>query len=345
MNILLIGGSGLISTAISRQLLEQGHQVTLFNRGTTPVRLPEGYREIHGDRKDYADFEATFGSSNYDVVVDMVAFHPDHVASAIRAFSGRVQQYIFCSTVCVYSGPVTQMPTPETEPYHSIGNYGREKAQCELLLQQERERSGFPYTIMRPSHSYGEGGGIIRPFGPANSFIPRLRAERPIVVQGDGNSAWAACHVDDVAKGFIGTMLNPRCLGEAYNITGDEWMSWNMYHEQVAEVVGGVFKPVYIPTGDLRRIAPAMVQRHTRNFRVALDFRQQQNQTRHQLHRPDHLLQRGSGAHSGLHGARRPEAVIRGNGGRRPVDRIVASRILERCCHQLNPPPPEPASL
>ena len=91
MHVLFIGGSGLISTAISRQLIEAGHQVTLYNRGKSEVRLPEGsYELIHGDRKDYAAFEATFADKQYDVVVDMVAFHPDDTASAIRAFSREV---------------------------------------------------------------------------------------------------------------------------------------------------------------------------------------------------------------------------------------------------------------
>jgi len=62
--------------------------------------------------------------------------------------------------------------------------------------------------------------------------------------------------VDDVARGFIGVMANPKCIGEAYNIAGDEYMTWNQYHEQVAEVVGGTFTPVHIPTDTLREAAP-----------------------------------------------------------------------------------------
>ncbi len=258
MHVLFIGGTGLISTAIARQLLEAGHKVTLFNRGQSESRLPEGAEEIHGDRKDYAAFEQTFADKSYDVVVDMVAFHPDDSASAIRAFAGRCGQFIHCSTVCVYSGPVAQIPTAETEPYHSLGSYGKDKIVCELLLLQAFEDQRFPVTIMRPSHSYGEGGDIIRSVGPGNTFIDRLRKAKPLLVQGNGNSLWAACHVDDVARGFIATMGNGRCLGEAYNIAGDEWFTWNQYHDQVAEVCGGTFSPVHIPTDTLRRLAPGL---------------------------------------------------------------------------------------
>jgi len=258
MKVLFIGGTGLISTAIARQLLQAGHQVTLFNRGKSENRLPEGAQEIQGDRKDYAAFERAFDGQSYDVAVDMVAFSPDDSASAVRAFSGKVGQFIHCSTVCVYSGPVTQIPTTETEPFHSIGGYGKAKIECEDLLMAAHADGKLPVTIMRPSHSYGEGGNLTRSFGPAGSFVTRMRAGKPLVVQGDGNSPWAACHVDDVARGFIGVMQNPKCSGEAYNITGDEWMSWNTYYEQVAEVIGAKYEPVYIPTDTLRQVAPGM---------------------------------------------------------------------------------------
>jgi nucleoside-diphosphate-sugar epimerase len=256
MHVLFIGGTGLISTAIARQLLENGHRVTLFNRGNTGSRLPEGAEILRGDRKDYAAFETMFSDKTFDVVVDMVAFHPDDSASAVRAFAGRTGQFIHCSTVCVYSGPVTQIPTTETEPFHSIGQYGKNKILCEQLLLEASKQQRLPVTIVRPSHSYGEGGGVIRSFGPATRYIDRLRKGKPIIVHGDGTSLWASCHVDDVARGFIGTMGNANCLGETYHITGDEWMTWDRYFEQVAEVVGGTFEPVHIPMDVLWHTAP-----------------------------------------------------------------------------------------
>jgi nucleoside-diphosphate-sugar epimerase len=264
MKILCIGGTGLISTAISRQLLEQGHEVTLYNRGKSENRLPEGaaYTVIQGDRKDFATFESTFSdpsSTKYDIVVDMVSFHPDDTASAIRAFSGRCGQFLHCSTVCVVSGPPQTIPVNETEPYHSIGGYGKNKAAIEEMLLEAFAKDKFPATILRPSQTYGEGGSIIRPYGDWGSFgtfVDRLRKHKPVIVPGDGTNVWAACHVDDVAAGFIGTMGKEQCKGQVYNITGEENMTWNTYHEQVAEVVGGVFEPVYIPTTVLKEILP-----------------------------------------------------------------------------------------
>jgi nucleoside-diphosphate-sugar epimerase len=260
MDVLFLGGTGLISTAIGRKLLARGERVTLFNRGKSENRLPDSpnLTVITGDRKDRSAFESAFADRHYDVVVDMIAFSTDDTESAIRAFSGRCGQFIHCSTVCVYSGPPFSIPTPETEPYHSVGGYGKAKAAIEERLLAEHAQNAFPATILRPSHSYGEGGGILRPWGPWDTFVSRLRQGKPVIVPGDGTNLWASCHVDDVAEGFIAVMGKPETFGQTYNITGEENMTWNTYHEQVAEVVGGTFEPVYIPTHVLVDRAPAL---------------------------------------------------------------------------------------
>jgi len=150
MDVLFIGGSGLISTSIARQLIEAGgHTITLYNRGKSEVRLPQGsYEVIHGDRKDYAAFEATFADKHYDVVVDMVAFHPDDTASAIRAFAGRCGQFIHCSTVCVYSGPPI---TIHTSPKRHQGGQGR--VASSLLLLSVMGAPGFAGGLRPPSQT------------------------------------------------------------------------------------------------------------------------------------------------------------------------------------------------
>lgn len=262
MDVCIVGGTGLISTAIATQLLARGDRVTCFNRGRTPSRLPASPRLeiVVGDRSDRAAFESAFADRVFDVVVDMVAFQPDDAASAVRAFSGRCGQFIHCSTVCVTSGPPHKIPTPESEPHHSIGGYGVNKGAIEDLLLAEHARSGFPVTILRPSHSYGEGGNLIRPFGAWDSFgtFPdRLRKGKKVIVPGDGVGLWASCHVEDVAAGFLATMGKAAAVGEVFHITGEENVTWNDYHAQVAEAIGGVFRPVHVPMAVLERIAGA----------------------------------------------------------------------------------------
>ena len=90
MKILIVGGTGLISTAISRQLLARRDDLTLYNRGKTPSRVPGSARHILGDRQDFAAFERQMaGAGTFDCVIDMVCFTPEEAASAVRAFKGR----------------------------------------------------------------------------------------------------------------------------------------------------------------------------------------------------------------------------------------------------------------
>ncbi len=258
MKILIIGGTGLISTAITSQLLERGDDVTLYNRGKSEARIPDGAKFLHGDRKEYAAFEAQMAQAGeFDAVIDMVGFAPEDAESLVRAFRGRVGQLLFCSTVCVYGGPATRYPIQEDEPRRPMGGYGANKVRCEDTLLAAGESGAFAVTILRPSQTYGEGGTIVHSLGGNTAYLDRIRKGLPIIVHGDGSCLWAACHIDDVARGFVGALGNPTAHGRRYNLTGEEWMTWNRYHEGVAEALNAP-KPalVHIPTDLLGKLAP-----------------------------------------------------------------------------------------
>lgn len=258
MKVLIIGGTGLISTAITSQLIERGDDVTLYNRGKSESRVPNGATFLHGDRKEYAAFEAQMvQAGRFDVVIDMVGFVPEDAESVVRAFRGRTDHFIFCSTVCAYGGPASHYPIREDEPLAPITAYGVNKGKCEAILMEAGVRGDFPVTVMRPSQTYGEGGTIVHSMGWRTSYLDRIRKAKPIIVHGDGSCLWAACHIDDVARGFVGAANNPLAFGKTYNVTGEEWMTWNMYHAGVATAMGAP-QPnlVHIPTDLLQKVAP-----------------------------------------------------------------------------------------
>ncbi|MCS6775593.1 MAG: NAD-dependent epimerase/dehydratase family protein [Chloroherpetonaceae bacterium] len=258
MRVLIIGGTGLISSAITPRLLERGDAVTLYNRGQSEVRFPGTPVFLHGDRRDYATFEAQMAEAGtFDCVIDMVGYVPEDAESVVRAFRGRIGQFLFCSTACVYGGPAQRYPIREDEPRRPTGTYGANKARIEDILMQAHERGDFAVTILRPSQTYGEGGTIVHSLGWSTTYIDRIRKGKPVIVHGDGQSLWAACHIDDVAQGFIGAMGNPKAYGRCYNLTGEEWMTWNQYHEGVAAALNAPPPGlVHIPTDLLGRLAP-----------------------------------------------------------------------------------------
>jgi len=96
MRVLIIGGTGLISTAITRTLIARGDAVVLYNREQTDAEIPEGYDAITGNRKDCAAFEAQIAEAgSFDAVIDMIGFVPADVESAVRTFRGNIGQFIF----------------------------------------------------------------------------------------------------------------------------------------------------------------------------------------------------------------------------------------------------------
>ncbi|MCW4027045.1 MAG: NAD-dependent epimerase/dehydratase family protein [Candidatus Bathyarchaeota archaeon] len=240
MRVLIIGGTGLISTAISRFLIGRGDDVTLYNRGITEARIPNKPKRILGDRTRYATFETQMTKEEpFDCVIDMVCFLPEEAKSAIRAFQGRVRQYIFCSTMDVYTKPAKRYPIKEDEERQPSSSfpYAVNKAACENILLEAQGRDDFPLTIIRPAYTYGEGRGLIHTLGWGTYYLDRVRKGKPIIVHGDGTSFWVACHRDDLARAFVGAVGNTKAFGKAYHVTGDEWMTWDSYHQGVAKAM------------------------------------------------------------------------------------------------------------
>lgn len=259
MKILILGGTGTISTSITRELLEHGEDVTLYNRGTTPARFPDEAKLLHGDRFDYAAFEHQMHQAgHFDCVIDMICFTQEHVESVERAFRGRIGQLIFCSTVNVYSKPAPHYPIDENTERNPVRDtYGLNKALCEDLLLEAHQRGDFAVTILRPAHTYGDTGTIIHSIGRSTFLIDRLRCGLPVIVHGDGSSFWVTCHSDDVGHAFVQAIGNEKTYGRAYHVTGEEWMTWDHYHQIVAQAASGPEpRLIHIPTDLLAKIAP-----------------------------------------------------------------------------------------
>ena len=139
MKVLVIGGTGLISTAIVDQLIARGDDVTVYNRGVTPKRVVGDVRVIKGDRWQHAAFESEMKQHRFDAVIDMVAYAPECTESVARAFAGTGAHLVVCSTVCVYGGPMTKLPATDDEPHRPVT--GRQR-----LLQQPRQRAFQRHT-------------------------------------------------------------------------------------------------------------------------------------------------------------------------------------------------------
>ena len=255
MRVLIIGGTGLISTAITQQLLDRGDAVTVFNRGRTPVRVAGELELLTGDRWEPGSLERSVDGRTWDAVIDMTAFVPQNGEQLVRVFWGRTAQVVFCSTACVYGGPAAELPIRETSPRSPFGRYGVNKAAIEELLLDRSGERGTVATVLRPSFTTGEGAtaaGLL--FDDA--LVSRMRAKLPVLVMDDGNTPWAIAHTSDVARGFVASLGNPAAAGNDYHLTSHEHATWNGVYRALADAAGGTAELVHVPSEWLRKVAP-----------------------------------------------------------------------------------------
>lgn len=246
MKVLFIGGTGIISSACSELAIQRGYELYLLNRGQSKRPAPAGARLLPGDIRDPASAQSAIGDLVFDVVVDWVAYMPEQVKFDIELFHGRTGQYIFISSASAYHTPPNFLPVTESTPLlNPFWEYSRNKIACEATLLEAYRSSGFPATIVRPSHTYDK---TLLPFHGGYTNIARMRAGKPVIVHGDGTSLWTLTHHADFAVGLVGLLGNPHTLGEACHITSDEWLSWNQIYTILAQAAGALPHLVHVPS-------------------------------------------------------------------------------------------------
>jgi len=256
MKILFIGGTGVISSSCLQLAVERGLEISIFVRGqSSTVRpVPEGVKVYLGDANQPGELAAALDEGDFDVVVNWIAYRGDQVRRDIQLLSGRVQQYIFISSASAYQKPVRQLPITENTPLENpFWEYSRNKIDCERILMEAYQQDQFPVTIVRPSHTYDK---TLLPFRGGYTVVERLIHGQPVVVHGDGTSLWTLTHHADFARGFVPLLGCPEAVGEAYQITSDQILTWNQIFEITSDAFGGSFNPVFIPSTVIARFDP-----------------------------------------------------------------------------------------
>lgn len=256
MKALLIGGTGNISLYITRRLIELGWDVTLINRGNRRELAPRAH-QIICDIEDEDRAAELLSGHRFDVVAQFIAYTPDQIARDIRLFRGKTRQYIFISSASVYQKPPSMPVITESTPlYNPFWQYSRDKIACEDKLMRAYREEDFPITIVRPSHTYGDGKWIFPVQGnSAWQNVLRILQGKPVLVPGDGTTLWTVTHAEDFATGFVGLMGNIHAIGENVHITGDEALTWNQICLATAQAVGKPFFSCYVPSSILAKIA------------------------------------------------------------------------------------------
>lgn len=259
MKVLFIGGTGVISSACVKQALQKGWSVTVLNCGNRPA--PEGCAQIVCDINDETASAKALEGMYFDVVAQFFAFTPEQVKRDTRLFAGKAGQYIFISSASAYQRTSPGHMTTESTPLHNPHwQYSRDKAACEAVLKEAYVQNGFPATIVRPSHTYDETSIPVAIHGANGPWqvARRILDGKPVIVHGDGTSLWTLTHSSDFAVGFVGLMGNPHAIGEAFHITSDEKITWNMVYECLGRALGKAPKLLHVSSDMLIKLDPSL---------------------------------------------------------------------------------------
>jgi nucleoside-diphosphate-sugar epimerase len=227
MRILVMGGTRFIGVSLTRLLVEQGHEVVLFNRGNKPAPV-SGVSQIHGDRKDAAALKAALQGQRFDAIFDNNGRELSDTQPLVELFGDQVQHFVYVSSAGVYQKS-DQMPHIEGDAVDPNSRH-KGKFQTEAYLADQE----VPFTSVRPVYIYG----------PQNYndleawFFDRLVRDRPIPIPGSGMALTQLGHVQDLAAAMVAVLGNPKAVGQIYNISGDRAVSFDGLARACAQAVG-----------------------------------------------------------------------------------------------------------
>lgn len=252
MKVLFIGGTGIISSACSELAVAKGIDLYHLNRGeSSGIRPISGVKTIKADIRNLEETLAALGDHQFDVVVNWITFTTDHLKSDMQIFAGRTKQYVFISTAALYETPPRSLPITEATPLvNPYWEYARNKIAVEDHLRQAYQETGFPYTIVRPSHTYDK---TLIPLQGGITTLMRMKQGFPVVSHGDGASIWTLTHHKDFAVALVGLLGKQEAIGEAFHITSDEWLSWDNIFKYMGSAMGVEPDLVHIPSDIIAR--------------------------------------------------------------------------------------------
>lgn len=227
MRILIMGGTRFIGVYLTKALVEQGHEVVLFNRGKKPAPI-EGIQQIHGDRQDIEQLKEKLKEEQFDVIYDNNGRELSDTKPLVELFKDQLKQFVYVSSAGVYLKS-DQMPHVEGDAVDPNSRH-KGKFETEAYLAE----SGVPWTAIRPVYIYGPQN-----YNPLEAwFFDRIVRDRVIPIPGNGLHFTQFGHVQDLASAMVAVLGNPQALGQIYNISGDRYVTFDGLAKAAAIAAG-----------------------------------------------------------------------------------------------------------
>lgn len=227
MRILIMGGTRFIGVYLTKILVEQGHEVVLFNRGKKPAPV-EGIQQIHGDRTDAAQIKEKLSQETFDAIFDNNGRELSDTQPLADIFKDRVQHFVYMSSAGVYLKS-DQLPHIEGDAIDPKSRHKGKNDTEEYLTQL-----GLPWTSIRPTYIYG----------PQNYndleawFFDRIVRDRPIPIPGNGLHITQFGHCKDLARAMAAVLGNEKAIRQIYNVSGERFVTFDGLARACAVAVG-----------------------------------------------------------------------------------------------------------
>lgn len=257
-SILLIGGTGVLSSAVVVEALRKEMDVSIVTRGRR--KAPEGVLSLVCDKNNYNKLSELLNGKRYDAIIDFLCYQEEELVHSFQFYSNYTKQYFFISSCAVYdtrSGGFCTEDSPKVLPMWS---YSVEKWASEQKLVQLAVESDCKYTIVRPCVTYGDTRipyGIAPRYGYHWTLCARILADKPIITWNNGENRCNMMRVEDFAVGLVGLIGNEKAYNEAFNICGDETPSFREVLSVVEEYLGKKAILVDLPSDFYAQQIPA----------------------------------------------------------------------------------------
>ncbi len=241
MKLLIIGGTGVLSTAITNRAVEVGLDVSILNRGRRTQFLNSKVHLLKADIHDSKIVEELLRDQMYDCIIDCLCYTLEDLKHSLTLFAKKSKQYMFISTCAVYDTKNYTNCMEDTPKPLKMWPYSVNKWDCELYLDEYAKENNLNVTIIRPGVTYGN---TRIPYGitPDKDFhytiIERILHDKPIITWNGGRNRSNIMRVEDLAIGVVGLIGNEKSYGQAFNVCSDNTYSWSDVLSTIEDVVG-----------------------------------------------------------------------------------------------------------
>lgn len=250
MNVLIIGGTGILSSAVVDECVHLGYDVTMLNRGRRQLFINPKVRLIKCDIRDESLVKQLLGNTHYDCVIDFLIYNIDQLKYSLRLLGNISNQYVFISSTAVYNTGIPGILTEDSEKVQKDWNYSKNKYDCEQYLTKYCNEHNINYTIIRPGVNYGNTRipyGMYPAIGKHWTIIGRILSGKPIITWNGGANRHNLTRVEDFAIGAASLIGNPKANKEAFNVVGDGIYTWMEVLTTISDILKVPLYTIDIP--------------------------------------------------------------------------------------------------